>query len=184
MKILSLFVLSFFLFFLCNAQSSDLLILKKNSRTFQTFFPGSAITFYTVSGYYDGYVTSINNDSVFLVQYDVKQIPTTLGVYILDTLASYRFGINYKEIIGFGKERNKGFDWSGSGGALLGGGTLLAVVGLGTWIFTKPNTQYYASPYLVGGAALLAGVGYLLAKSGSKGIELGKKYSLDYIPVK
>ncbi len=178
------FIIFFFLFIFCNAQPSDIMILKKHSRTLQTFFPGSAITFYTASSYYDGYVTSINNDSVFLIQYAIKQMPTTLGVYILDTLASYRSGINYKEIIGFGKNRSKGFDWSGSGGVLLGGGTLLAIVGLGTWIFTKPNTQYYASPYLVGGAALLAVIGYLLAKSGSKGMELGKKYSLNYIPVK
>ncbi len=184
MKFILAVAIPLLLFFSCEAQPSDLLILKKHSRTLQTFFPGSAITCYTSSGYYDGYVTSINNDSVFLIQYNIKQIPTTLGVYILDTLASYKFGINYKEIVGFGKERNKGFDRSGSGGVLLGGGTLLTVVGLGTWIFTKPNTQYYTSPYLVGGAALLAGLGYLLAKSGTKGMELGKKYSLDYIPVK
>lgn len=184
MKFVLAFIISFALCLSCQAQPSDLMVLKKHSRAVRTFFPGSPITFYTQSRYYDGYVTSISNDSVFLVQYDIKQIPTTLGVYILDTLAAYRSAINYKEITGFGKERNRGFDWAGSGGALLGGGTLLAIVGLGTWIFTKPNTQYYASPYLVGGAAFLAGVGYLLAKSGSKGIELGKKYSLDYIPVK
>ena len=51
------------------------------------------------------YVTSIEKDSVFLVQYDVRQVPTNLGVYVLDTVAQYHFGINYKEIIGFGKKR-------------------------------------------------------------------------------
>lgn len=80
-------------------------------------------------------------------------------------------------------KKNK-FDWSASGGVLLGGGVLLTTVGLGTWIFTKPNTRYYASPYLVGGAALLGGIGYLLIKSGNKGMPLGKKYSLEYIKVK
>jgi len=103
---------------------------------------------------------------------------------MLDTVATYPFAVNYKEIIGFGKAKKDRFDWSGSGGALLGGGVLLTTVGLGTWLFTKPNTRYYASPYLVGGAAFLAGVGYLLAKSGSKGMMLGKKYSLEYISVK
>jgi len=66
----------------------------------------------------------------------------------------------------------------------LGGGVLLTTVGLGTWLFSKPNTRYYASPYLVGGAALLAGIGYLLVKSGNKAMMLGKKYSLEYIKVK
>jgi hypothetical protein len=181
------------IFFLCvilltfcqgQCQSSDLLILKKGNKTLQTFFPGNEITFNTSSGHYDCFLTSINRDSLFLVQYDIRQIPTNLGVYMMDTVSRYRFAINYKEIKSFGKDRNKKFDWAGSGGALLGGGTLLAVVGLGTWIFTKPNTQYYASPYLVGGAALIAGVGYLLAKAGEKQLVLGKKYSLEYIRVK
>lgn len=76
------------------------------------------------------------------------------------------------------------FNWVGSGGALLGGGILLTTVGLGTWLFTKPNSRYYASPYLVGGAAVLGGIGYLLIKSGNKEMKLGKKYSLEYIRVK
>ena len=66
----------------------------------------------------------------------------------------------------------------------MGGGLLLATVGLGTWLFTKPNTRYYGSPYLVGGAALLAGIGYLLAKSSGKKMALGRKYTLEYITVK
>ena len=80
--------------------------------------------------------------------------------------------------------KNKKFNWSGSGGALFGGGILLTTVGLGTWIFTKPNTRYYASPYLVGGAAILAGIGYLLLKSGIKELYLVKNIHLNYMNVK
>ena len=167
----------------CAAQPSDILILKKNNRTLQTFFPGNEITFKTSSVYYSGIIKSINRDSLFLLQYDVRQIPTNLGVYVLDTIATYRFAVNYKQITGFGKMKNNKFDWSGSGGALLGGGILLTTVGLGTWLFSKPNTRYYASPYLVGGAAILGCIGYLLLKSGHKGMMLGKKYSLEYIKV-
>lgn len=166
------------------AQPSDILILKKNNRTLQTFFPGNEITFNTSSGNYGGIIRSINRDSLFLIQYDVRQMPTNLGVYMLDTVGTYPFAVNYKEIIGFGKMKINKFDWSGSGGALLGGGLLLTTVGLGTWLFTKPNTQYYASPYLVGGTAILGGIGYLMIKSGNKGMMLGKKYSLEYITVK
>lgn len=174
------------LFFItCQSQSSDILILKKHNRTFQTYFPGSEVNFYTSSRpYYNDYITSINHDSLFLVQYDVRQIPTTLGIYMLDTINRYYFSLNYKDIIGFGKDREKKFDWGGSGGALVGGGSVIAIVGLGTWIFTKPGTEYYASPYLVGGAALLAGIGYLIAKASAKGIRLGKKYTLEYVGVK
>lgn len=167
----------------CKAQS-DILILKKNLKTIRTFFPGSEINVSTTEGYYYGKVTSINRDSIFLIQYDIRQIPSNLGVYFLDTVASYRFAINYKNITAFNKRYSNKFDWSGSGSALLGGGILLTTVGLSTWIFAKPNTRYYASPYLIGGAAALAGIGYLILKSGTKGMVLGKKYSLEYISVK
>lgn len=184
MKIFIIILLSALFFFSVSAQPSDLLILKKKGRTIRTFFPSSPISFHTDQRSYDAYIQSIYNDSLFLLQYDVRQVPTNLGVYMLDTVATYHFAVNYKEIEGFGKDRNRKFDWSGSGGALLGGGVLLTTVGLGTWLFTKPNTQYYASPYLVGSAALLAGIGYLLAKSAGKGMEIGKKYSIEYIRVK
>ncbi|MEO5501544.1 MAG: hypothetical protein ABIR31_08890, partial [Ginsengibacter sp.] len=87
---------------------------------------------------------------------------------------------NYHDIISLGKLNNH-FDWSASGGALFGGGLLITTVGLGTWLFTKPDTRYYASPYLVGGAAVLAGIGYLLARKGATGIVIGRKYRLEYI---
>jgi hypothetical protein len=170
MKMLFIFFICLACFFAGKSQSSDLLILKKKNKTLQTFFPGNEIIFNTPFRYYDGFITSIKNDSLYLIQYDIRQIPTNLGIYMLDTVGRYHFAINYKEIISLGKDRGKKFDWSGSGGALLGGGTLLTIVGLGTWIFTKPNTQYYASPYLVGGAALLAGVGIFLQNlTGSNG---------------
>ncbi len=184
MKLVFVFTIIILCPICCAAQPSDILILKKNNRTLQTFFPGNEINFTTTSRYYTGIITSINRDSLFLIQYDVRQIPTNLGVYVLDTVGTSRFAINYKQITGFGKVKNNKFDWSGSGGALLGGGVLLTTVGLGTWLFTKPNSRYYASPYLVGGAAILGGIGYLLIKSGNKGMILGKKYSLEYIKVK
>lgn len=182
MRILFIFILSFSFCLSCTAQS-DLLILKKNNRTIHSFFPGSEMTFSTNAGYFNAYVTSIQRDSIFLIQYDVRQMPTNLGVYVLDTVARYPFAINYRDIKSFGKNSNK-FNWSGSGGALFGGGILITTVGLGTWIFSKPDTRYYASPYLVGGAAALAGIGYLIMKSANKGLPLGKKYTLHYISVK
>jgi hypothetical protein len=51
----------------CTAQPSDLLILKKNNRTLQTFFPGNEISFNTSAGYYSGIIKSINRDSLFLI---------------------------------------------------------------------------------------------------------------------
>ena len=183
MKRLFIFFASFLIMSFCKAQSSDILILKKNLRTVKTFFPGNEINLTTASGFYTGTITSINRDTIFIIQYDIRQRPSNLGVYFLDTVATYRYGINYKQVTALNKDYNKKFNWSGSGGALFGGGILLTTVGLGTWIFAKPDTRYYASPYLIGSAALLAGIGYLLMKSGSKGLQIGKKYSLQYVHV-
>lgn len=182
MRLFSCIILSIFFSTSCLAQS-DLLILKKNNRTIQSFFPGSEMIFSTSSGYHIANVTSIEKDSIFLIQYNIRQVPTSLGVYVLDTVARYPFGINYHDITAFGKSSNH-FNLGGSGGALFGGGILITAVGLGTWIFSKPNTRYYASPYLVGGAATLAGIGYLIMKSANRGMVLGKKYTLHYISVK
>jgi len=166
------------------AQASDLLLLKKKDKTVRTFFPGSEMMFNTATHYYDGVVRHIDHDTIFLVQYDIRQVPTSLGIFMLDTLGTFPFSVNYHDIISFGKDHNRNFDLGGSGGVLMGGGSLIVLVGLGTWIFTKPNTQYHASPYLVGGAAVLAGIGYLIAKASARGMILGKKYSLQYIAVK
>lgn len=166
----------------CTAQS-DLLILKKNNRARQTFFPGTEMLYKTATGTFDAFITSIQRDSVFLVQYDIRQVPTNLGVYRLDTVATYNYGINYRDITGFRKIHDK-FDWGASGGALFGGGVLLTTVGLGTWIFSKPDTRYYARPELVITAAALGGLGYLMMRSHIKGIPLGNKYKLVYLKMK
>ncbi|MEO8720592.1 MAG: hypothetical protein ABI297_06415, partial [Ginsengibacter sp.] len=152
-----IFFIAFFAASTCVAQN-DLLILKKNNHTVESFFPGSEIDFYSNTRYYEANVTSIKNDSVFLVQYDVRRVFTNLGVFVLDTVAQYHFGINYRDIVSFAKQR-KNFDWSASGAALFGGGVLLTTAGLITWIFAKPNTRYYARPQLVIAAATLGAVG-------------------------
>ncbi|HSN07769.1 MAG TPA: hypothetical protein VLS85_01965, partial [Hanamia sp.] len=127
----------------CVAQN-DLLILKKNHRTIQSFFPGSEIDFSTNVRYYEGQITDIKRDSVFLVQYDIRHIYSpNLGVFVLDTVSEYHFAVNYKSIISLGKSHSN-LDWNASGAALFGGGTLLTTAGLITWIFAKPNTRYYA----------------------------------------
>ncbi|MEO6757745.1 MAG: hypothetical protein ABIM16_10315 [Ginsengibacter sp.] len=93
-----LFIICCFFYLPATAQN-DLLVLKKNNKTIQSFYSGTPIIFSTVNGNFNSYITGIHKDSVFLVQYDIRTVPTNLGVYVLDTIARYNFGINYHDIV-------------------------------------------------------------------------------------
>lgn len=184
MKSALLFFISSIIYTACFSQPTDFIVLKKDQRTIKSFFAGSNIGFVTENGSYSGKITSVKKDSLFIEEFDIRQIPTNLGVYMLDTVATYRLAFNYKEITKIENQKRRGFNWANSGGSLFGGGVLITVVGLGTWIFAKPGTQYHASPALVMGGAALAGIGYLLLKSNGSFYTIGKKYQLEYIKVK
>lgn len=177
----SFFLIFFFFFYaITSFAQNDLLLLKKNGHKIESFYPGIEIDFSNADRYFEAYITAVKNDSVFLVQYNIQRILTSMGVYILDTVSQYHFAMNYHGIISIGKKR-KGFDLNASGATLFGGGILLTTAGLITWIFSKPHTRYYASKQLVIGSAALAVIGYFLMNSGNKKMVLGKKYTLNYI---
>ncbi len=179
MRFFTLLLCIFFLGFSCMAQS-DLLVLKKNTKTVQSFFPGSEMHFTTDLRYFEAKISSIQNDSVFFVQYSIRRIPLTSGGVIMDTVGTFNFGINYRDILTL-ENRRKGFDWAASGAGLFGGGVVLTTAGLISWILAKPNTRYYARPEFVIAGAALAATGFLLMKTGNKRTVIGKKYTLKYI---
>jgi hypothetical protein len=184
MKVFIIILLASFITSKCLSQPSDFLVLKKNGKSIKSFFTGSNISFETDKGFYAGQINAIQKDSLFLTQYDIQQVLTRLGVTVLDTIAAYRLVFNHKEIINISTQKRKGFNLSATGGSLFGGGILITAFGLGTWIFTKPGTEYHASPALVISAAALGGIGYLLLKSNGSVYSIGKKYQLEYIKVK
>ena len=183
MKSTLLFCMAWFIYAEGYSQPSDFIVLKKHHRTVKSFFAGSNISFATADGYYSGQVMSIHKDSLFINQYDIRQRQTLLGVYVLDTIATYRLVFNYKDILKVGGKQRKGFNWSASGASLFYGGILLTGIGLGTWVFTKQDTEYHASPLVVISGAAMAGIGYLLLRSNNSNA-IGKKYQLEYIKVK
>lgn len=173
-----------FIYAIALSQPSDFIVIKKDQRTVKSFFAGSNISFETAGGYYSGQITSIKKDSLYINQFDVRQRATNWGVYVLDTVATYRFVFHYRAIITIGKQKQTGFNWSGSGESLYYGGILITAVGLGTWLFTKTGTVSHASPVLIISGAALAGIGYLLKRQKNAGYTIGKKYQLQYISVK
>ncbi len=165
------------------AQQGDFIILKKNQRTIKTLFAGSPVSFTTATGVYTGKINKIENDTLFVIQYDIRKVFTNLGVYMVDTISSTQTAFHYKDVTSINKQTS-GFNWAASGGTLLGGGVLLTTIGLGTWIFTKPGTQYHASKKLVIGSAILTGAVYLFTTQKKGIIKINKKYILVYISTK
>lgn len=160
------------------SQQSDFIVLKKKGKTIQSYYAGTQIEFITVTGVYkNALIQSIRNDSLFLREFLVRQVPTQFGFYIIDTIGSSRYAYNYKDIKSLGKPQ-KGFNVRGSGAALLGGGILLTLAG--GVVYLADKDQF--SPKLMGAAAGLGITGYFLSRAGGKGIQPGRKhYRLEYI---
>jgi hypothetical protein len=176
---LSLFFIFLFIGQHLFCQSSDFILFKKNNKTIKTYYAGNNIAFTNDQGsYIEALITKIKNDTLFLRQFVVQQIPTTLGVYILDTVSSYHYQYHYKQIKAIGKTGRK-FDVSTSAAVLMGGGILLTAAS--AVVFLVDREKF--SPQLMIGGIVLAGIGYLMARLGGKGMVIGKKYSLVYVEV-
>lgn len=160
-------------------QSSDILLLKKANKTIAHYYAGTHISFTSTTGAYrDAEITQIKNDSLFLQEYLIRRLPTTLGFYITDTAGSFRFVYHYNQVKNMGQPGNKNFNVSGSGAALLGGGILLTLASGVVYVADREKF----SPALLGAAVGLGAVGYLMSKAGSKGIIIGKRgYQFQYI---
>jgi len=159
------------------AQPTDVLLLKKNNKTIKRFYSGSNIEITTNKGVYlTAAINTIKNDTLFLKQYVVRQVPTQLGVFILDTVTTYYYKYHYNEIKAIGKTGRR-FNLSASSASLLGGGILLTLAGGVVYLVDRDNF----SPSLMIASASLAAVGYVMGKTTGKGMIIGKKYSLGYL---
>lgn len=155
-----------------SAQSGDFIVIKKKNRTIATYFPGYNIQFLATNGAYrDAKINNIEKDTLYLQEFVVYRMPTTYGGFKLDTTGSFRYKYHYNQIHSFGPPKQKGFSLSGSGASLMGGGLLLM---LGSGVVYVADREKFSSNLLIGAAAL-SGLGYLLSKSGSKPIIMGKR---------
>jgi hypothetical protein len=174
-----LFVLILFVSLSSFAQPSDFILLKKNNITIASYYEGSHITFTATDGAnVDADIVQIKNDTLFLRESIVRQVPTALGVYMLDTTNSYLLQYNYNDIKSFGKT-GRHFDWTSSGYSLFGGGILLtAASGV---VYLADRNKF--SPGLLIAGITLGTIGYFLGKHSDKGMVIGEKYTLEYVSV-
>jgi len=161
------------------AQSSDFMLFKKNDITIASYYAGNHISFTATDGaYVDGDILSIQNDTLFIRESVVRQVPTSLGVYMLDTTNNYYVTYNYKDIKSFGKTGRR-FDLSGSDASLLGGGILITVASGVVYLSDKSQ---FSGELLIAGVVLGA-AGYYLTKHNNSNMVIGKKYTIEYVSV-
>lgn len=159
------------------SQTADFLILKKKNKTIERYFTGSNIELTTTNGVYlNANIRQLKNDSLFLREYIVRQVPTNLGIFVLDTLGSYSYKYHYNQIKAIGKATDKKFNLSGSAASLISGGILITIAS--AVVFVADRKKF--SPELMGAGIVLGGLGYLIAKTTGKAMVIGKKYSLIY----
>ena len=120
------------------SQASDFIVVKKhNGRTAKSFFPGLPIALQTESyTWVNGWITAIRHDSIFVKQFDVRQVPTVWGTLVADTAGSYIIGVHYKEI------KRIEFDEKGGGFGFITNGTIFMIGGVGYAVLNVVNGQY------------------------------------------
>jgi len=176
---MKVFIAVLFLFISCyaSAQPSDFLLLKKKGETIATYTSGSHISFTATDGNsVDADIISIKNDTLFMRRYDVRQELTTLGVYMMDTVNSYRIQYCYKDILTMPKT-GRHFDLGSSGTSLLTGGILLTVAG---GVVYLADRSQFSSGLLIAGASLGV-IGYIMTRLDPNEIKIGRKYTLAYL---
>ena len=174
-----------FLFFplTISAQQSDILLLQKHNRTIRQFFAGTTITFITTDGMgVSAFIDRIQNDSLYLLQYDIRMVPNYFGTYAPDTVAVYNLNFSLKNIGSFPANPRK-FAFITNGTLFMIGGSAYLLLNMVNTIkegeppFGKDNL-----PNLIGGVSAVA-LGFILNKTQVTEYKLGKKYKLKYLPV-
>lgn len=169
------------------AQRSDYIVLKKknNERTVKTYFPGTFIKGATYGGFQiNGYVKNIRNDSLFIEQQEVYQVPTQFGVPKLDTVV-YTIPIRYIDI--------KSFDFSTRPGRRKGFSQarlplIMMMAGTGYVILETVNTIYrnesFSDQNKLAGMGIAAGValtGFMWQRLHNDSRKAGTGYRVIYV---
>lgn len=183
----SLPILLITLSLIASAQPSDYIVLKKkNNRTLKTYFPGTFLSAVTYTGFtLNGVIKEIKNDSVFIEQFDVRQVPTQFGVPALDTVV-YTIRLHYQEIRKYLYETTGSGSRRGRRGGLIP--QIMVVGGIGFIVLEVVNTLYRGESFsdgnkltAMGIAAGIAATGLLWKHLQNRGERTGKKYKVVYV---
>jgi hypothetical protein len=159
----------------------DLLLLKKNSQTIQTWSTGSYILFqFSSKQWIEGIIKSVKNDSLIVDQIQVRQVPNQFGFFSSDTVHFGLLKLHVHEIYGMPK-RN-------AGGNIISNGTLFQ---FGSAAFASLNIinslikgEAVFGPDNLPALGIAAGVfilGKILQVSHQPYLKMGSKYRMTTI---
>jgi hypothetical protein len=163
------------------AQGSDMIVLKKGkNKTLKTWLAYSQVHFITIAGNeVRGTVKKIEKDSLFIQIYDERKNYTPWGTSFWDTIAIGLSRYHYKEIREFIKPQ-RGFGFIRNGFLFIMGGTAYALLHSINGLYLKQPLD----PVTMGISGGAVASGLILQKIHRRTVTLGKRYHLQYIPVK
>ena len=170
-------------------QQSDFIVLKKrNNRTVKTYFPGTFISGLTYTGFrLNGLIREIRNDSVFLEQQEVFQVPTPFGVPRLDTVV-HTIGLHYTEISQFffsggagSSTRKRGFAQVSIPRLMVLGGSAFIVLELVNTVYRKESLNQDNKITSLAIAGAIAGAGFLWQQLQQQSTKAGGKFKVIYV---
>ncbi len=159
--------------------SNNILLVKKGIKTVGKYFTGSHIAFTTTDGMpIMGQIERLENDSIFLVQYQIRRIQRPDGAVLFDTTGKFRLMFSIANIGSFPVGRQRGKN-------IVTNGTLLTLGGTGYLALNLVNTVRDGDAPLgkdnrtnVLGALGAVGTGILLGKAWPKKFFINNKYRI------
>ena len=163
------------------AQGSDMVLLKKkNNRTVKSYLSETPIHLITVNGEnIKGKIKKIDKDSLFINTYDERAGYTMWGTRVWDTLSIGLTKIHYNEVSEIVKPR-AGMSIIKNGYIFLAGGISYALLNVVNSLIEKQPVDGIT---LAKAGGLIIG-GWILKKTNKSTVKIGRRYHLQYVPLK
>jgi hypothetical protein len=166
------------------AQKSDFIVLKSRSnRTLRTYFEGTHLSARTYNDFrVNGPIKAIRNDSIFVQQTEVYQVPSQFGTPILDTVV-YTIGFPYTDIktFDYNRRRRRGFSQIKIPTLMILAGSGYLVLETVNGIYRKESFNDQGKLLGMGIAAAVAAAGFTWKHLQKLGNKAGGKYKVVYV---
>ncbi len=175
------FIVGHFLPLASEAQGSDMVLLKKkNNRTLKTYLAETPIQLITVNGEdIKGRIKKIDKDTFYINTFVERKGYTMWGTSVWDTLSIGLTKININEVGEIFKPK--------AGMSIIKNGYLFIAGGLSYALLNLINAALLKQPVDGINMAKAGGVilgGWILKKTHTSTVKMGKRYHLQYVPLK